>query len=84
LALALNAENIDTRKYYDPPAHRHQAYGQYYDGLSLPVTELLAERSLSIPMWTNMEEDVSGGIFAALQRIYEHRHDLQDHFASAD
>jgi dTDP-4-amino-4,6-dideoxygalactose transaminase len=84
LALALNAENIDTRKYYDPPAHRHQAYGQYYDGLSLPVTELLAERSLSIPMWTNMEEAVSGGICAALQRIYEHRHDLQDHFASAD
>jgi dTDP-4-amino-4,6-dideoxygalactose transaminase len=83
LAVALNSENIDTRKYYDPPAHRHQAYQQYFDGLALPVTELLAERSLSIPMWTDMEDIVSSGICAALQRIYENRDALKDHFSGA-
>ncbi|HMB03353.1 MAG TPA: aminotransferase class I/II-fold pyridoxal phosphate-dependent enzyme, partial [Isosphaeraceae bacterium] len=32
LAAALGAENIDTRKYYDPPVHRQTAYRRYADG----------------------------------------------------
>jgi dTDP-4-amino-4,6-dideoxygalactose transaminase len=49
LALALGAENIDTRKYYEPPAHRQLAYKQFYNGSQLPNTELLSARSLSLP-----------------------------------
>ena len=82
LALALAEEGIDTRKYYEPPAHRQTAYRGYYDGRALPHTEWLAQTSLSFPMWTNMDPDVVRGICAAVQRIYHHReavrHYLED------
>jgi len=73
LALALAAEGIDTRKYYEPPVHRQTAYQQYYNGRALPHTEWLARTSLSFPMWTNMDPAVVSGICAAVERVYEHR-----------
>jgi dTDP-4-amino-4,6-dideoxygalactose transaminase len=72
LAKALAAENIDTRKYYDPPAHRQTAYRKFADGALLPNTEDLSNHSLSFPMWTNMSSDVSLRICEALQRIQYH------------
>ncbi len=69
LAKALAAENIDTRKYYDPPAHKQTAYRQFYNGQSLENTEWLAANSLSFPMWTNMPDDTALRIGQAVQRI---------------
>lgn len=73
LALALAAENIDTRKYYEPPIHRQSAYQQYYDGRPLPNTEWLAQNSLSFPMWSNMDPQVVTTICDAIQRVYQQR-----------
>lgn len=73
LAVALAAENIDTRKYYEPPAHRQTAYAQYYDGRPLPNTEWLANNSLSFPMWSDMQPQVVMDICKAIQRIYQNR-----------
>ncbi len=73
LAQALLAENIDTRKYYDPPCHRQVAYRAYDDRLPLPNTTWLAEHSLSFPIWSNMDETTALGICHAMQRIYQHR-----------
>lgn len=73
LGLALAAENIDTRKYYEPPVHRQTAYSHLYDGRPLPQTEWLAQNSLSFPMWSNMEPQVVEQICAAIQRIYQNR-----------
>ncbi len=73
LAVALAAENIDTRKYYEPPVHRQTAYQHLYDGQPLPNTEWLARNSLSFPMWSNMEPQVVMGICQAIQRIYQNR-----------
>ncbi|MBE0697824.1 MAG: DegT/DnrJ/EryC1/StrS family aminotransferase, partial [Anaerolineaceae bacterium] len=73
LALALQAENIDTRKYYEPPVHRQSAYRQFYSGQPLPNTEMLAANSLSFPMWSNMEPEIISGICEAVQRIYQNR-----------
>lgn len=73
LALALAAENIDTRKYYEPPVHRQMAYRGYDHGSALPNTEWLAEHSLSFPIWSAMEAEVVAGICRAIERIYEHR-----------
>ena len=78
LALALAAENIDTRKYYDPPVHRQTAYQHFYDGRPLPNTEWLARNSLSFPMWSNMDPKVVHGICEAVQRIYQHRAAVRD------
>lgn len=73
LALALAAENIDTRKYYEPPVHRQSAYKQYYDGRPLPNTEWLAQNSLSFPMWTNMDPQIVITICDTIQRVYQQR-----------
>ncbi len=73
LAVALAAENIDTRKYYEPPVHRQTAYRQFYDGHPLPNTEWLAANSLSFPMWSAMSNDVIMRICQAVQGIYLNR-----------
>lgn len=72
LALALAAENIDTRKYYEPPVHRQTAYCHFYAGQPLPNTEWLSSHSLSLPIWSNMEPDISLRICEAVRRIYKH------------
>jgi dTDP-4-amino-4,6-dideoxygalactose transaminase len=71
LARALTAENIDTRKYYQPPAHRQFAYCQYYDEVPLPNTEWLSTHSLSLPIWSNMSSEITSGICEAINRIHE-------------
>jgi dTDP-4-amino-4,6-dideoxygalactose transaminase len=80
LAHALMAENIDTRKYYEPPTHRQTAYASYYDGQPLPATEWLAANSLSLPIWTNMDPKVSMGICEAIQRIHLNRMAVRERF----
>jgi dTDP-4-amino-4,6-dideoxygalactose transaminase len=77
LALALAAENIDTRKYYEPPVHRQTAYQHFYTGQELPNTEWLAQNSLSFPMWSNMEPQVVTQICEAVQRVYQNREDVR-------
>jgi len=84
LELALAAENIDTRKYYDPPVHRHTAYQHYYDGQPLPETDWLAAHSLSLPMWSNMGPDTALRICEAIERIQQHAKDIQQRIPSGD
>jgi dTDP-4-amino-4,6-dideoxygalactose transaminase len=78
LALALQAENIDTRKYYEPPVHRQSAYKHFYSGQPLPNTDMLAANSLSFPMWSIMGPEIITGICAAVQRIYHNRAAVRD------
>lgn len=80
LARALTAENVDTRKYYDPPVHRQSAYVQYDDKQPLPKTEMLAKRCLSLPVWSQMHDDTVLSICAAVQRCWERNdRDGDDH-----
>jgi len=72
LADALAAENIDTRKYYDPPVHRQTAYRHLYSGRLLPCTDWLAQNSLSLPIWSSMDSPTALGICEAVQRIHIH------------
>jgi dTDP-4-amino-4,6-dideoxygalactose transaminase len=71
LAKALTAENIDSRKYYDPPVHRQTAYRQYSppEGL-LPFTERLASTSLSLPLWSHMKDEQVSAACKAIERIH--------------
>jgi dTDP-4-amino-4,6-dideoxygalactose transaminase len=71
LAIGLAAENVDTRKYYDPPVHRHAAYRRYSIDTQLPNTDHLAERSLSLPIWSDMDDDTALGICRAVYRVCE-------------
>jgi dTDP-4-amino-4,6-dideoxygalactose transaminase len=71
LVSALIAENIDVRKYYDPPVHRQKAYRHFYSGNSLPNTDWLAANSISLPMWSNMPTEVALNICQAIRCIQE-------------
>jgi len=72
LADALAAENIDTRKYYEPPVHRQTAYAHFASPSNgLYNTELLSERSLSLPVWSHIPNETVMGICEGVRRIYE-------------
>ena len=72
LALALAAENIDTRKYYDPPVHRQSAYRQYAPpDETLRQTQMLSSRILNLPIWSDMEGSVVSGICTAVERTHK-------------
>ena len=77
LALALAAENIETRKYYEPPVHRQTAYRRYAASAGLTNTELLASRVLSLPIWSHMEEAVVAGICSAIEKAHEFAADIK-------
>jgi dTDP-4-amino-4,6-dideoxygalactose transaminase len=79
---ALAEENIDSRKYYEPPAHRQTAYRGYFDGQSVPNTEWLSSHSISLPMWSHMERDVTMDICEAIQRIYQNAQAIHQKFAA--
>jgi dTDP-4-amino-4,6-dideoxygalactose transaminase len=72
LATALVAENIDTRRYYQPPVHRQTAYSQYapLNG-QLPSTDMLSSRSLALPIWSHMETGTVADICQAVERIHD-------------
>ncbi|MCI0645021.1 MAG: DegT/DnrJ/EryC1/StrS family aminotransferase [Chloroflexi bacterium] len=83
LAQALAAENIDTRKYYQPPVHRQTAYAHYTNGQPLPETEWLSNHSLSLPIWSHMSDEVALGICATVSRIHEHCRAVQKALVTA-
>ena len=71
-ARALAAENIDTRKYYDPPVHRQSAYRQFAPAEGqLKITDWLSSASLSLPLWSHMSDEIAMQICRACQRIHE-------------
>ncbi|HEC34978.1 MAG TPA: DegT/DnrJ/EryC1/StrS family aminotransferase [Anaerolineae bacterium] len=78
LAQALQAENVDTRKYHDPPVHTHQTYRhlrERYDG-RLPVTNWVAPRSLSLPVYSHMDEATVDGICTAIERVHAYAEEV--------
>ncbi len=59
LRRALAARGIETRAYYDPPCHRQTAFEHFHDRMRpLPQTEMLASRSLALPMGGHVNEAV--------------------------
>ena len=58
LQRALDAEGIDSRRYFHPPIHRQRAYqGRWAQPRELPVTEQLAGSVLSPPLWSHLEPE---------------------------
>jgi dTDP-4-amino-4,6-dideoxygalactose transaminase len=72
LAGALAAENVDTRKYYDPPVHRQTAYSKFAPPKeALPNTDLLSSRILHLPIWSDMNVEIAAGVCQAVERSHE-------------
>jgi dTDP-4-amino-4,6-dideoxygalactose transaminase len=66
---ALQAEGIDTRTYYDPPTHLQTAYRHFVSPHPLHNTEWLAKHSLSLPLWSKMEDQTIDKICLAIERV---------------
>lgn len=59
LRRVLASQGIETRTYFNPPCHRQTAFEHFYDrSRPLPATEMLAARSLSLPMGAHVDEAV--------------------------
>jgi dTDP-4-amino-4,6-dideoxygalactose transaminase len=70
VALALQAEGVQTRRYYFPPVHRQRAYRSLVPANGpLPVTDLVATRVLTLPLWTGMTDQQVDGVGHALARL---------------
>jgi dTDP-4-amino-4,6-dideoxygalactose transaminase len=70
VAKALEAEGIQTRRYYSPPVHRQRAYRSLVGANGpLPVTDMAAERVLTLPLWTGMTQQQIEGVATALDRL---------------
>ena len=64
---ALVSRGIETRTYYDPPCHRQLAVEHYHDRhRSLPATELLAAKSLSLPIGAHVTDAVVAEVSEAI------------------
>ena len=69
LVIALRAEGIDTRNYFDPPVHRQQAHAAAADR-PLPVTERVATEVVSLPLYRALapaDVDRVVGVIAGVQ-----------------
>ncbi|MGH2705950.1 MAG: DegT/DnrJ/EryC1/StrS family aminotransferase [Actinomycetota bacterium] len=73
LASALAAEGVDTRRYYTPPLHRMRAYRHAGRADALPVTEQVAARVLTLPLWSDMDDDEVLAVAEAIRRIHRFR-----------
>jgi dTDP-4-amino-4,6-dideoxygalactose transaminase len=72
LARALKAEGADSRHYYSPPIHRQKAYAAMPPQAPLPVTERLAERVLTPPLYSHMTMVQVAILADAVTRIGAH------------
>jgi dTDP-4-amino-4,6-dideoxygalactose transaminase len=54
LAAALKVDGIDSRRYYYPPIHRQKAYAQLARERELPITDRVADRVLTVPLWSHL------------------------------
>ncbi|MCG6122210.1 MAG: DegT/DnrJ/EryC1/StrS aminotransferase family protein [Microvirga sp.] len=66
---ALKADGIPTAVYYPRPLHRQKAYGHYpAAGNGLPVTELLADQVVSLPMHPYLDETTQDRVIASARK----------------
>ena len=71
LATALAAEGIDTRRYFFPPVHAQQAYA-HLPPAKLPVTDEVAGRVLSLPMFGRLPLDAVDAVVEALAAVHHY------------
>jgi len=75
----LDAENIQVRKYFDPPLHRMKAYAECQAAdASLPITEKIAENIICLPIHTGIGTVETDRICAAFERAQKHAAEIAD------
>jgi dTDP-4-amino-4,6-dideoxygalactose transaminase len=68
-------EGVDTRTYFDPPAHRQTAYRDVDSG-PMPVTDAVAASVISLPSYPGLSSATVDGIVDVIRRVHECANDL--------
>jgi dTDP-4-amino-4,6-dideoxygalactose transaminase len=71
LVAALAADGIDTRCYFDPPVHAQQAYA-HLPAVTLPVTDDVARRVISLPMFARLSVGDAEAVVEVLASLGHH------------
>lgn len=67
---ALLAENIIVKKYFYPPVHRIRAFRNCQNRHKLPVTEKISDNSLSLPLFSHIDDESIETVCQAIGDIY--------------
>ncbi len=79
VAMALQKENIVTKKYFYPPVHMQKAYKAYKkDGLG--ITERLSSRVLSLPIYSSLTDETVDKICYSFNRIIKYKEEIKEDF----
>jgi dTDP-4-amino-4,6-dideoxygalactose transaminase len=76
LAAALEAEGVDTRRYFDPPVHRQTAYAALAP-VDLPVTDAVAASVLSLPIYPALDATDLDRIVEIVASVHDHADELR-------
>ena len=77
---ALRSRGVDTRRYFWPPVHRQQAYRALPSG-PLPVTDDVAGRVISLPIFPGLALDAVDAVVAILAGVHEHAEEVREAIA---
>ena len=72
LQVALKAEGIDSRRYYHPPIHRQKAYAHLTPARELPVTDALADRLLTPPLYSHLTTEQVQRVADVIAALHAH------------
>ena len=67
---ALQAKQIGCAIYYPVPLHQQNVFKEDYAGVSLPVTEAIAARCLSLPICSELSDATVKEIVAVIRGVY--------------
>jgi len=81
LALALLAEGVDTRKYFDPPLHRQRAYA-HLEHHRLPVTDAVSSSVLSLPVFPDLRDEHVERIAEIVRLVHTHAVELDAYIST--
>jgi dTDP-4-amino-4,6-dideoxygalactose transaminase len=64
----LHRENIGARKYFSPPVHRQKLYSAMWDGRTLPVTDLVSDGVVSLPIYSSLTDESVDKVCEVIRR----------------
>jgi dTDP-4-amino-4,6-dideoxygalactose transaminase len=64
----LRVENIGARKYFSPPVHRQKLYSAMWDRRALPVTDLVSDGVVSLPIYSSLTDESVDKVCKVIRR----------------
>jgi dTDP-4-amino-4,6-dideoxygalactose transaminase len=66
----LHCENIGVRKYFSPPVHRQKLYSAMWDGRALPVTDMVSDGVVSLPIYSSLTNESVDKVCEVIRRAH--------------